>query len=393
MNVPPGIKRVYFITVSGHAFCHISILVFSAILVPVSIEFGLSLTKLTGIGSLAFLLFGVGALPAGILTGIKNPKFMLKIFFLGVSVSCLFIGLSRSLTAFSIAFVSLGVFASSYHVAGSTLISQTIKKVGKSFGIHGVAGSAGITISPILASLLTQTWGWRSVYFTLAGIGFLYFLFLLTDSKIPEAGTTAPAQGKEGGATLLRFFLVLIAIMIINGFVYRAFMTIFPTYINSKFETGGGLKLVSGGFIASGILSVGMIGQYLGGFFSDRMDRLVLYTIILSVSSGALFLMGFFSGSALIAISVLFTLFFFPMQSIENSIISIAAPARFTSSIFGLKFILSFGVGSIGAFFSGFITDRWGSSYVFWIIAIFLAVSALSALLLKLLNSKNPVLR
>ena len=39
-------------------------------------------------------------------------------------------------------------------VSGLTLISHGIKEKGKALGIHGIAGSAGITLAPIITRII-----------------------------------------------------------------------------------------------------------------------------------------------------------------------------------------------------------------------------------------------
>jgi len=385
-------RHVTLVTSAGHALCHMYMLVFAAILLPLSAEFDLSLTGITGIGSFGFLLFGVGSLPAGILTSMKNPKFMLMIYFIGAAASTAAIGFSRSLQSFTLFLTLLGAFASIYHVAGLTLITQTKEKLGKSFGIHGVFGSAGVTVAPLFASVLATVWGWRWVYFTLSAVSLIFFILLLFDRVIPtERITPAPKQQAKKN-TILWFFLVFLAVLIINGFVYRSFMTIFPTHLSRSIHIENLPPLLTGGFMASAILAMGMIGQYVGGLLSDRMSRILLYSFIISGSAVfCLLIGGFGSGILLVIFSACFSIIFFSLQSVENSIISVISPPKLTGVNFGLKSVMVFGIGSVGSYFSGYITDRHGSSAVFLIIGSCLAATAVITLWLGLYSRKHNV--
>jgi MFS family permease len=367
-------------------------LVFAAILAPLTVEFDLSLTAITGIGSLGFLLFGLGSLPAGILTSVKNPKFMMVIYFLGGAVSTAAIGFSNSIQSFTIFFTLLGMFASIYHVAGLTLIAQTKERLGKSFGIHGVFGSAGVTIAPLFASIVATFWGWRWVYFILAAISIVFLVILLLDRTIPtERITPAPDQQAKKNS-LLGFFIVFLFVLIINGFVYRAFLTIFPTHLSRNIRIENLPPLLTGGLLASGILAMGMIGQFVAGILSDRMSRIFLYAAIVAGSAVFCILIGGFgTGFLLILFAACFAVVFFSLQSVENSIISVISPPKLTGFNFGLKSVMVFGIGSIGSYFSGYITDGWGSSTVFMIIGFCLAVSAAISLYLALYGRKHNV--
>jgi hypothetical protein len=73
-------------------------------------------------------------------------------------------------------------------------------------------------------------------------------------------------------------------------------------------------------------------------------------------------------------------MFYFPLQPVENSILGTYVPPRLVSSIFGMKFILTFGLGSLGAVFSGYIAETMSTATVYLLLAPFTAVSVLFAL-------------
>ncbi len=385
------VPHVYVVTASGHALCHISILVFSAILIPLSQEFELSMTRITGIGSLSLLFFGLGSFPAGILIRIKNPKFMLLVYYAGCAGSSIIIWLSSGLLMFSVGLSLLGVFCSIYHTAGLTLISHTLKKLGKPLGIHGVAGSGGVTIAPLIAGVLTASFGWRSVYLVLALIAVAGFFYLLFNTSIPTGSVVERTQPARSGKSRVLFFLVLIISITLTGLVYRSFLTIFPTYLSQKVSLQGVSPVLTGGFLASAILALGMIGQYAGGLLSDRSNRIGLYGGILGASAVILVLLGFSTGITLILTAAFFSLVFFPHQPVENSIISLATPPKLISSFFGFRYVLTFGVGGLGAVFAGFIADTVSIEAVFWLTGIIAAAGSITAFILLGISRKRKI--
>ena len=385
------VPHVYVVTTLGHALCHINILVFSAILIPLSQEFELSMTRITGIGSLSLLFFGLGSFPAGILTRIKNPRFMLMVYYAGCAGSSIIIWLSSDLLMFSVGLSLLSAFCSIYHTAGLTLISHSLKKLGKPLGVHGVAGSGGITIAPFFAGILAVSFGWRSVYLVLALIAAAGFFYLLFNTSIPTGSVVERTQPATSKKSMVPFFLVLIITIILTGFVYRSFLTIFPTYLSQKVSLKGVSPVLTGGFLASAVLALGMIGQYVGGFLSDRLNRIGLYGGILGASAVILIVLGFSSGIGLILTAALFSLVFFPQQPVENSIVSLAMPPKMISSFFGFKFALTFGVGGLGAVFAGFIADTISIEAVFWSTSIIAAAASITAFILLGISRKRKI--
>ena len=370
--------RIVGITSLGHALCHISMLVLPAVLAPIATEYGLTLTELTAVGTLAYLLFGLGAIPSGIISDVTSAKFMLILFFLGTAVAAVMIVLAPSFALFVVGMAVLGLAASIYHVAGPTLNSHYSRRTGKSFGIHGVFGSAGITIAPLLAGVLASWIGWRAAYAFLIPVGLLGGIALLVDRRIPYTKPTVQAQRRQdtGEARVLTFVLLMLA-MGINGFVYRAFLTMFPTYIAQSVPIARISPVLSGGVLASVILAFGMVGQYGSGIIADRTDRFRLYTGILLIAAPVLVLVGVFGGWVLLGIAIVFSLVYFAMQPVENSILGTYVPPRLVSSVFGMKFVMVFGIGSLGSVFSGYVADGWGLGRLYVVLGPITLVAAL----------------
>lgn len=372
-------KKIIFITTLGHALCHIYMLILAGVLIPISQGLGISLIHITQIGTLSYFLFGVGALPSGILATKTNAKLTLKLFFLFSSLAAILTGVSHTITSFTVGLGLIGLSGSLYHVSGLTLISQGLVKKGKSLGIHGVAGSAGITLTPFLSSLILTTLDWKAIYLIMAIPGFLGFLFLCIDQEIPSAHVqveTHSMQIRPQGHKLRMFVLALVA-MAINGFIYRGFLTILPTYIAEKVTIENVSSILSGGILTTFILSFGMIGQYIGGHLSDRFQLSKLYLIFVSITLPLMGAMAFLENIELMVFTIFFSLFHFPCQPIENHLVSQLIPAKLVSSGYGIKFIFTFGLGSFATAFVGSIIEKYSLETVFPTLSLFLLLSVL----------------
>ncbi|NQT26799.1 MFS transporter [candidate division KSB1 bacterium] len=372
-------KRVIAITCLGHALSHVYILVFATALMVLQKEFHISLTQITRIGTLSYLVYGLGAFPAGILAARTNAKFTMQLFFLLSSIAAILIGLTHSLSVFTASIILLGLVGSLYHVSGLTIITQVIEKRGKALGIHGVAGSAGIALTPILTGLIISGFGWREVYLLLAIPGLTGFFFLLFDRTIPHAHVQMRKSSQSENRKGLPFKVILIAalVMSVNGLIYRGFMTMLPTYIGENVTLGGFSAVLTGGLFATIILSIGMIGQFVGGHLSDRFPMIRLYLITIAITLPFMLLISATHNILLILVALLFALFHFPQQPIENHLIAHIIPHRFVSWAYGIKFTLTFGVGSFAAGLAGIIADKWSLSTVFLFLGGLIVISAL----------------
>lgn len=377
-------NRILAMTISGHALCHIFMLILAAVLIPITKEFNVTITQLTSIGTISYFLFGLGAFPSGLFAQRTNAKLTLKLFFLLSGIASLVLFFSPNLLSFGIGLALLGASGSLYHVSGLTLISQGIEQRGKAMGIHGVAGSFGIAITPLLASGIYTLWGWRYVYLTAAIISIFLFLFLMVDKIIPAAHVQIK-QKKEAASqkSMMPVFILFLLTMAANGFLYRGFMTLIPTYVAEKVTIESLSQSFSGGLITTFILSIGMIGQYWGGHLSDKHKMSVLYLVTLMCSLPFLFSLSLLSQGFLVASAVFFTLFHFPQQPVENHLISHLMPSKWVSLGYGIKFTMTFGVGSFASGFVGYLTDQWHMGLVFQVLT---GVGLLSVIMLLAVN-------
>lgn len=118
-------------------------------------------------------------------------------------------------------------------------------------------------------------------------------------------------------------------------------------------------------FFATMVYLVGMLGQYMGGHLSDRWRKTRLYLLFNAASLPFMILVGLTPGMIVVAVAALFALFHFAIQPVENSLIAQYTPSRLRSSSYGLKFFFTFGFGSLGSGFSGYIAAYFGYSSVF----------------------------
>ena len=105
-----------------------------------------------------------------------------------------------------------------------------------------------------------------------------------------------------------------------------------------------------------------------------------------------LLLLRFGSGFGLIAFAGMVTFFTLGMQPVENCMFAMLTPPRWRSVAYGLKFTLTFGVGSLSVFLVSVVQDRWGIEAVVLLLAGYLAMVILLIANLNYLG-KNQDLR
>ena len=151
--------RVILLVSCAHALVHLYELSLPSVEQDIALEFYGQDTQLgkRHIGEMANLwrlAFGFGALLAGWLIDRVGPRRMLAVYLLGCGITCFTAALSWNTGALYVSMFLMGSFGSIYHPAGLTLISQKVPDESRTWalGIHGIFGSIGIGVAPLLAA-------------------------------------------------------------------------------------------------------------------------------------------------------------------------------------------------------------------------------------------------
>src|SRR5512132_4322221 len=111
----------------GHALDHLFLLIFATAVAAIAAEWGLSWQDLMPYTAGAFVMFGLGALPAGRLGDLWGRRRMMIIFFTGLGASAMLIALTSGVWSLAAALTLMGVFASIYHPVGIPMLVQQSK--------------------------------------------------------------------------------------------------------------------------------------------------------------------------------------------------------------------------------------------------------------------------
>lgn len=370
---------------------HLYMLVFPALLTPLREELHMSLGEALELAFLSYLLYGLGALPAGIITDRWSARWMLVICLTLTGTGAVLAGLSATPAMLVVALALIGIGASIYHPTGMALISRTFTaRRGWALGVNGVFGNVGLASAPFLTGLLASLFSWRAAYLVTGAIGLLGAIWVAAQhmgersdvhSKTPE-----PTQ-----PSVIRYFLVLCIAMTLGGLAYRASSVVMPTYFEAKATflvpfaerlLGSGAKTAAATTLTSIVYMVGIVGQMIGGRIADRRDLRLSYAAFHLGTLPALIAMAWLVELPLFFATMLYVLFSLGMQPIENSLVAKLTPPQWRSTAYGLKFILTFGVGSAAVMVVGGIEQRAGLAAVFGAVAVLEVGIVLAALAL-----------
>jgi MFS family permease len=372
-------RRIVHFCGAAHAATHYVELVYPTLAVALAAEIGIPLERVLGWSFAGYLLFGAGALPAGLAADRFGARRVILWGLVVAGASCLAAALAAPGWPIGLCLAGLGTGASLYHPAGTGLLSRAVAARGRALGLNGIYGNLGIAFSPLLTATLVGALGWR---WTFAATGGTVLVAALAFSRLrirepqdaPPSRAAAPA-GPVASRRLLAFAL-LCSIATLAGFGYRGNTVAQPALFAEQIDFMGY------GAAASLTMLVGIFGQYLGGRVADRRDLRWSYFVFHLASLPMLLVLVSSTGLPLLAASAGFVFFALGMQPIENSLFAQVTPERWRSTAYGLKFVLTFGVGASAVVMVRWVGAAWGWVGVYQVLAFVVAAMVLGILVL-----------
>ena len=370
----------------AHALVHLLLTLFPAVLFTLRAEYGQSYATLGATYGAAMLVYGLGALPVGMLANRIRPLTFLRVSTGAAALCAVAIAAAPGALWFAAGLVALGAACSVHHTAALTLITRAAHSDPRIFGHWGMMGNLGLAVAPAFGGVLAALVSWR-LPFAAGGalaVGVTAWLCLGT-AHIRDDATLETLVAQEPQATHLPSLTLVYVISIAMGFVFTGFAAFLPAISGVRVAFLPASELVRGGLVASFVYCVGFFGQWWGGHVGRRRRLERHYTLILGLNAVCLAAAFVLQDWALVAILAAFSFVHFSTQPLENTLI-----ARFTSQqargmSYAVSCALGFGVGALGAWAGGLVADAAGGrlQYVFLMLAAVAGVATLCGLALQ----------
>ncbi|QSG10345.1 MFS transporter [Halapricum desulfuricans] len=360
-----------------------------------------------------YALFGIGALPGGVLADRFGSRRLVAGGLAGMGLSFLALSFANGLVAVALALAGWGVAASVYHPAALSLLSTGVENRGTAFAYHGMAGNAGIALGPLVSALLLVALDWQTVVRLLvvpavAVAGYALVVefdeMAAVDADVRESNADGPGRAVSPSSVLADSrtlftagFVLALAVVMANGLFYRGTLTFLPETLGDFLPPIDELlgvvgsdsvlaaELDTASLVYAGLLTVGIAGQYAGGKLSDRVSP----TLGIAGAFGALVAVAVaFVPAArigpvpLLAVSVLLGLFLFALQPLYQATVATYTPPDGRGLSYGYTYLVSFGVGATGATIAGYLLSTLGMGGTFLVLAVFPALGGGFALAL-----------
>ena len=367
----------------GHGLVHtyeLSIPIFMTVWLSV---FGVTEAVLGTLVGAGYVLFGVGALPGGVLADRYGARRLIAACLAGMGASFVALGLAPGLWTIGGALVLWGAAASVYHPAALALISTGVQQRGRGLAWHGIAGNVGIAGGPLATALLLLAFDWPTVALLLALPAFGAAV-LAARASFDETAAVEPddsaAPGPDGLEALwsrsarlfTAGFVAVFAAAALSGLYYRGVLTFLPDLLTPLVTVDLPIDIDTGRYVYAGLLTVGIGGQYVGGRLTEwgRPERGLVGAFGALAVVAALFLAVAGTGTAgLLAASGVLGFALFVIQPLYQATVAEYSPAGARGLSYGYTYLAVFGVGALGATLAGTLLQVAGPPLLFGVLA------------------------
>ena len=375
----------------GHGFSHMFTVLYATAVLYLPKVFDLPYGELLGLSSLGLVLFGVAALPAGWLGDRWSQIGMMAIFFLGIGVGAIVVGLAVGPERLFIGLTLIGLFGSIYHPVGIAWVVALANKQGMTLGINGVFGNTGSAIAPVFVGLMIDYVTWRAAFiipgvlsiFVGTGLLLVWRAGWIRDVTKDRTPTVAPDS-----SAFFRVFIVLTITMACSGIVYTGLTNTMPKLMEMGLSAALAASYTEIGVFVGIISGLASLSSIFGGWMADRYSARSIYIIFWTLQIPILFTIVSLSDVPLLVAVLLVLSFMLAFAAAENMLVAQYTPFRWRAVAYGAKFVLALGVGGLTVHLAGWLFDSNGDFGVLF--ALFGGAAILAAAAAFLLPGARP---
>jgi len=373
----------------GHALDHLFLLIFATAVAAIAADWGMVWQDLMPYTVGAFVMFGLGSMPAGRLGDLWGRRAMMIVFFVGMGLSGFLIALAAGVWSLAAALTLMGVFASIYHPVGIPMLVQKATNPGFTIGLNGLAGNLGIAVAAGLTGLLVKHVGWRAAFAVPGGIALicaLAFFALVPREVVPPA--KRPKKSVDLPPAVLARVLLVMTLAAISGSLIFNFTTNGNGQLLAERLRGLIDDPATLGALLAAVYVVASLAQLIVGKLIDRYPLKWVYLPVVA-GQGPLFLLAAGAdGWALYAAVVVFMVFVFGAIPFIDAMIVQYVDDRMRSRVTGIRLAVSFGVSSLAVYLLGPTVKAAGFGTL---LAVMAAISAFTTLCVAFLPGRLPV--
>jgi len=348
---PSQSKAAIFFSCLGHLYIHLFTAVFFVIVLALEQDWQLPYHELIKSWTLASILLGVVALPAGLLSDRIGARTMMVIFFIGMGLSSIAAGYTQTPQGLVIAMAGIGAFAAIYHPVGIPwLVRNTSSAQGKALGFNGIFGSMGTASAALVAGYLIDIASWRMAFIVpgvVSVVTGVWLWVMVVTNRVVEGSGAATKKTSTSHHDFIRAGAILLTCMFLAGMVYHSTQTALPKVFDLRRDGLIGDSTFGVGLLVATVYAIAGIMQIIGGHLADRYPLKLVYLGTLIIQIPLLYLASSAGGLVLMMTATLMVMSGVAALPAENMLLARYTPAHRHGLMFGLKFVLGFGAAPL----------------------------------------------
>ena len=371
---------------AGHALDHLFLLIFATAVAAIAADWGMAWQDLMPYTVGAFVMFGLGSLPAGRLGDLWGRRAMMVVFFLGIGAAAILVATTSGVWTLAAALTLMGVFASIYHPVGIPMLVQNARNPGFTIGVNGLAGNLGIAIAAVLTGFLVKEAGWRAAFAVpgvLAMLCGVLFLFVVPREDM------APARRPKKSVDLPPAVMARVVMVMTLAAVSSSLIFNFTTNGNGQLLTERLRGLVEDpatlGVLLAIVYTIGSLAQLVVGKLIDRYPLKWVYLPVVAAQVPLFLLASGTGGWGLYVVMVAFMVFVFGAIPFVDAMIVQYVDDRMRSRVAGIRLAVSFGVSSLAVYLLGPTVKAAGFGTLLTVMAV---ISGFTTLFVALLPGR-----
>ncbi len=344
MQNPPRLDL--FLNV-GHFLDHLAMLIFPTAVLAIGVAWQRPYAELLPLALGGFIAFGAFSIPAGWLADHWSRSGMMKLYFFGIGAATFLTGFARTPVELALGLTAIGMFAAIYHPVGIAMLVANQPQLGRTLGVNGVWGNAGLAFAALLTGALADFAGWRLAFFVpgvlciAAGFGFVRAARGVELRK----GTAKKTEARIPRALLARVFLIVAVATACGGLIFNATTVSMPKVFDERLASLAGTNFGIG-LLVSATYLIAAMAQLLVGWWMDRKSVKSVFVVVALMQVPLLLAAGSLQGYAMLAVAVAMMFFVFGQIPINDAMIARYTADEWRARAYSVRYVVSFGASA-----------------------------------------------
>ncbi len=378
MNDPRTVIR--YVNVA-HFIDHYAMLIFAAAVVLMAPAFGLGYSELLPYATPGFVAFGAGALITGWLGDRWSRRHMLVIFFIGIGLSMIAVGLIQTPLQLGAALLAIGIFASIYHPVGTAMIVSYADRLGREVGINGVWGNIGVALSALVTGVLAQYFGWRWAFIVpgvlTIGVGFAFARAVHHEER--RGHKAGGGAARVARTDMWRVVVSLLLAVMASSVTFNAVTVALPKLFSERLtELTTSPSLL--GLITAGVYLFGALTQYNVGQLIDRTSLKRAFLPLAFSLAPLLYVASKVSNAPLLIVSIGIVMAMFGLVTVNDAMVGKYTTDEWRSRAYSVRYFIGFTAAGLAVALVAWLHEQGGFTLVLQAFAVLCVLVMIAAL-------------